>query len=68
MSDYKTMYYLLFNAVTDASKILLLAQREAEELFVNQDAGDDADNESEAGDAGCNKRTKLDAITGSGTK
>jgi len=36
MADYKGMYYRLFNAITDAGKILNAAQVETEEVFVSQ--------------------------------
>ena len=36
MADYKGMYYRLFNAITDAGKILNAAQVETEEMFVSQ--------------------------------
>ncbi len=68
MSDYKAMYYLLFNAITDASRILLLAQREAEEMFVDLCTDGDADNESKADNAGCVDKTKFDFITTDGIK
>ncbi len=35
MPDYKTMYFKLFNAVTDAVQILCKAQQEAEEIYIN---------------------------------
>lgn len=35
MPDYKTMYFDLFNLVTDAIEILRKAPRKAEENFVN---------------------------------
>ena len=41
MPDYKTMYFKLFNAVTDAVKILSEAQAEAEELFIESSENDD---------------------------
>ena len=36
MNNYKEMYYLLFNAITEATKILEEAQKKAEEIFINQ--------------------------------
>ena len=35
MPDYKTMYFKLFNAVTDAVNILCKAQQDAEEIYTN---------------------------------
>ena len=35
MADYKTMYYKLFNAITDAVEILQNAQAETEEMYIN---------------------------------
>ncbi len=35
MPDYKTMYFKLFSAVTDAVEILAKAQRETEEIYIN---------------------------------
>ena len=44
MTDYKAMYLLLFNAVTDAlenygeaSALLIAAQQKAEELYMDSD-------------------------------
>ena len=37
MDTYKEMYLILFNAITEATKILEEAQKKAEELFINQD-------------------------------
>ena len=36
MDNYKELYYILFNAITEATKILEEAQKKAEELFINQ--------------------------------
>lgn len=36
MDNYKEMYLILFNAITDAIKILEDAQKKAEEIFINQ--------------------------------
>lgn len=36
MDNYKEMYLILFNAITDATKILEDAQRKVEEIFINQ--------------------------------
>lgn len=41
MPDYKTMYYKLFNAVTDSIEILKQAQLEAEELYITSSEKDD---------------------------
>lgn len=41
MPDYKTMYYKLFNAVTDAVEILQQAQLEAEEIYINSSEKDE---------------------------
>lgn len=35
MPDYKTMYFTLFNAITDAAKILNDAQIKTEEMYIN---------------------------------
>ena len=35
MVDYKTMYYKLFNAITDAVEILQSAQIETEEMYMD---------------------------------
>ena len=35
MPDYKSMYFDLFNSVTDAIEILSEAQKRAEETYVN---------------------------------
>lgn len=37
MQDYKKMYYMLFNEITDIIVKLQDIQRKAEEMFVNQD-------------------------------
>ena len=36
MDTYKEMYLILFNAITDATKILEDAQKKVEEMFINQ--------------------------------
>ncbi len=36
MDNYKEMYLILFNAITEATKILEEAQKKAEETFINQ--------------------------------
>lgn len=35
MTDYKRMYYTLFQAYTKAIEILQQAQQEAEEIYIN---------------------------------
>ena len=35
MEKYKELYYILFNAITDAIKILEDAQKKAEEIFIS---------------------------------
>ena len=37
MDYYKEMYYILFNAITEATKILEDAQKKAEEIFISQE-------------------------------
>ena len=37
MDTYKEMYLILFNAITEATKILEEAQKKAEEIFINQE-------------------------------
>jgi hypothetical protein len=34
MTDYKSMYYKLFNRVSDAIEVLQLAQQESEKMFI----------------------------------
>ncbi len=36
MDNYKEMYLILFNAITDATKILIEAQKKAEKFFIDQ--------------------------------
>lgn len=36
MADYKQMYYTLFRASEEAIRILITAQQECEELYINQ--------------------------------
>lgn len=45
MADYKSMYYKLFNAFTDAIEILQKAQQETEDIYI--DTSDDEENEEE---------------------
>ena len=35
MDKYKEMYLILFNAITEATKILEDAQKKAEEIYMN---------------------------------
>lgn len=35
MDNYKEMYLILFNAITDAIKILEEAQKKTEEIYIN---------------------------------
>ena len=37
MDNYKEMYLILFKAITEATKILQEAQKQAEEIFMNDD-------------------------------
>ena len=39
MADYRKMYDLLFNDVTDAISLLQRAQQKTEELFISGDDG-----------------------------
>lgn len=36
MNNYKKMYYILFNAITEAIKILQEAQKKTEEIYMNE--------------------------------
>ncbi len=36
MPNYETMYYALFNSLTDAIEILQKAQQEGEQLFIEE--------------------------------
>lgn len=36
MNDYKEMYLILFNAITEATKILEDAQKKVEEIYISQ--------------------------------
>ena len=36
MNNYKELYLILFNAITDAIKILQTAQQKAEELYISK--------------------------------
>ena len=38
MPDYKSMYYRLFNRVTDAIHVLQSAQKEAETAFIEDES------------------------------
>lgn len=46
MSDYKTMYYKLFNAMTDAIQILQQAQQASEELYISIEEYTEKDNKN----------------------
>ncbi len=35
MDKYQEMYYVLFNAITEATKILEEAQKKAEEIYIS---------------------------------
>lgn len=37
MENYKEMYMILFNAITEATRILEEAQKKAEEIFMNEE-------------------------------
>ena len=37
MKKYKELYYILFNAITEATKILEEAQKKAEEIYISQE-------------------------------
>lgn len=37
MENYKEMYMILFNAITEASKILQEAQKKTEEIYMNKE-------------------------------
>ena len=37
MDNYKEMYLILFNAISEATKILEGAQKQAEEIFINHE-------------------------------
>lgn len=37
MDNYKEMYLVLFNAITEATKILEEAQKKAEEIFISEE-------------------------------
>ena len=36
MSNYKAMYFLLFNAITDAIEVLKKAQEQGEKVFIEE--------------------------------
>ena len=36
MDKYQELYYILFNAITEATKILQEAQKKAEEIFISE--------------------------------
>lgn len=37
MVNYKEMYMILFNAISETNKILQEAQKKAEEIFMNEE-------------------------------
>jgi len=37
MNNYQEMYYILFNAITEATRILEEAQKKAEEIYLSAD-------------------------------
>lgn len=37
MKKYKDLYLILFNAITEANKILADAQKKAEEIYISAD-------------------------------
>ena len=37
MKNYKKMYFILFNAITEAIKILQEAQQKTEEIYMNKE-------------------------------
>ncbi|MEL7610555.1 MAG: hypothetical protein AAGU74_13770 [Bacillota bacterium] len=39
MADYKLMYQLLFNAVTDAIQLLSEAQQQTEDIYIEEEDG-----------------------------
>lgn len=59
MPDYQKMYTTLFNAVTDALRILQNSQQETEEMYISSEEPiikilqPDSDNKKE--DGGCDK-------------
>ncbi len=36
MDKYQEMYYILFNAITEATKLLQEAQQKVEEIYISQ--------------------------------
>lgn len=44
MTDYKTMYFQLFNQISDVINLLQAAQQKMEEIYI---AGDEAGDEGE---------------------
>ena len=51
MSNYKAMYYKLFNDITDAIRILQQAQKDTEEIYI-QAAGEISEEDDKKGDHG----------------
>lgn len=48
MSDYKEMYFKLAGKVADAVELLVTAQQEAEEVYINASDGVDEETEGQA--------------------
>ena len=44
MTDYKTLYFTLFNKVTDLIEELKEIQCQMEEMYVNNDTSDESEN------------------------
>ena len=42
MSEYKDLYYKLFNRITDIIEDLKTLQSEAEEIYINSEKNDDS--------------------------
>ena len=38
MDKYQEMYYILFNEITDATKVLQDAQKKVEEIYISSDS------------------------------
>ncbi len=48
MADYKSMYYLLFDAVTKANQILAEAQEQCEAMYIATEDAEDIDEGNQA--------------------
>ena len=44
MPDYKSMYFKLFNSITDAMEILSEAQKRAEEAYISAEEDEETKN------------------------